>query len=153
FLLVHPVKEADSFTPALASVRAMQDILARVRPQFAGLEIGMTGLPVLETDEMDASNRDTNTAGWLALVGTALLYWITYRGLRYPLLTISTLLAGTGWAMGWLTLTVGHLNILSSCFAVMLIGIGDYSVLSIAHYEQERRAGKSVRDAMRHTTA
>ena len=36
---------------------------------------------------------------------------------------------GTAWAMGWLTLTVGHLNILSATFAVMLIGMGDYGVL------------------------
>jgi len=31
------------------------------------------------------------------------------------------LLVGTGVGVGWLTLTVGHLNILSAAFAVMLI--------------------------------
>ena len=42
--------------------------------------------------------------------------------------------------MGWLTLTVGHLNILSATFAVMLIGMGDYGVLWVMRYEAERQA-------------
>ena len=54
---------------------------------------------------------------------------MVYRGFRYPLMTVATLLVGTAWALGWMTLTVGHLNILSSAFAVMLIGMGDYGVL------------------------
>src|SRR5207302_1680645 len=81
--------------------------------------IGLTGLPVLETDEMDASNRDSNLAGWLALGGVALLYMVTYRGIRYPLITVVTLVAGTVWSMGWLTLPAGHLTILSSALAVL----------------------------------
>lgn len=150
-LLVRPVKESGSFTPALASVQALRSIIADDRGEFADCNFGLTGLPVLETDEMEASQSDTNRAGWLALGGVAALYLIVYRGLRRPLLTVVTLVTGTLWAMGWLTLTVGHLNILSSCFAVMLIGIGDYGVLWIAHYEEDRRAGRGVAAANRST--
>src|SRR5439155_6958087 len=73
-------------------------------------------------------------------------------GIWYPLLTVTTLLVGTAWAMGWLTLTVGHLNILSATFAVMLIGMGDYGVLWVMRYEQARRRGMDVRTALLHTT-
>jgi hopanoid biosynthesis associated RND transporter like protein HpnN len=55
--------------------------------------------------------------------------------------------------MGWLTLTVGHLNILSATFAVMLIGMGDYGVLWVTRYEEERTAGADVNTAMRTTAA
>src|SRR5439155_21439594 len=51
-----------------------------------------------------------------------------------------------------LTLTVGHLNILSATFAVMLIGMGDYGVLWVMRYEQARRLGMDVRLALLHTT-
>src|SRR5207253_7342964 len=61
-------------------------------------------------------------------------------------------LTGTAWAMGWLTLTVGHLNILSATFAVMLIGMGDYGVLWVMRYESARRRGADVRTALLHTT-
>src|SRR5437764_6876384 len=68
------------------------------------------------------------------------------------MLTVLTLLVGTAWALGWLTLTVGHLNILSATFAVMLIGMGDYGVLWVMRYEQARRQGTAVREALLHTT-
>lgn len=153
FLLVRPVKDAESFTPALRSVNALRELVAEVQPKFTDLQFGLTGMPVLETDEMDASQRDSNMAGWLAFGGVALLYLVVYRGFRYPFLTVATLMAGTFWAMGWLTITVGHLNILSSAFAVMLIGMGDYGVLIVTHYEGERKSGREVLGSIERATA
>ena len=46
----------------------------------------MTGLPVLETDEMIATQNDTKVASWLALAGVALLFLIAYRCFRYPMM-------------------------------------------------------------------
>ena len=34
----------------------MRAILAQVEPQFPGVKLGLTGLPVLETDEMELSD-------------------------------------------------------------------------------------------------
>src|SRR5207253_4137756 len=65
--------------------------------------------------------------------------------------TVCTLLVGIAWSLGWLTLTVGHLNILSATFAVMLIAMGDYGVLWVTRYEQARRGGMDVRAALIHT--
>jgi hopanoid biosynthesis associated RND transporter like protein HpnN len=152
FLLVRPKKEAGSFTGAKASVDKLRQIVAGVQPCFTELRFGCTGLPVLETDEMVASENDTRAASWLALAGIALLYLIVFRGIRYPALMVGTLLLGTVWAMGWLTLTVGHLNILSATFAVMLFGMGDYAVLWVMRYEQARQSGMEVRAALLHTT-
>src|SRR5262249_58649414 len=100
-----------------------------VRAEFEDLQIGLTGMPVLETDEMVAAENDTRMASWLAIAGVSLLFLIVYRRVSYPLLTVMTLLIGTAWAFGWLTLTVGHLNILSTPFAALLIGIGDFRAL------------------------
>jgi hopanoid biosynthesis associated RND transporter like protein HpnN len=152
FLLVRPIKEQGSFTAALKSVAAMRGIVAEARTSFPGLEFGLTGMPVLETDEMAAAQRDTQWASWLAIAGVAALFLVVYRGVAYPALTLITLLVGTAWALGWLTATVGHLNILSATFAVMLIGMGDYGVLWVMRYEQARRNGFDVRSALLHTT-
>jgi hopanoid biosynthesis associated RND transporter like protein HpnN len=153
FLLVRPIKEKGSFTAALKSVDAMHGIVADARTSFPELQFGLTGMPVLETDEMAAAQRDTQWASWLAVGGVALLFLVVYRGLAYPTLTLVTLLVGTAWALGWLTLTVGHLNILSATFAVMLIGMGDYGVLWVMRYEQARRGGADVQSALLHTTS
>src|SRR5438128_5284192 len=101
---------------------------------------------------MAASQKDTERASWLAIGGVALLYLVVFRSFRFPALTVGTMLIGTAWAMGWMTLTVGHLNILSATFAVMLIGMGDYGVLWVMRYEQARRQGADVRSALLHTT-
>lgn len=152
FLTCRPVKEKGSFTSCLKSVAVLRCILKTVQSRFPGIDLGLTGLPVLETDEMAAAQNDTATASWLAIGGVTLLFFLVYRGLRYPLLTVVTLLTGTGWAIGWTTLTVGHLNILSATFAIMLIGMGDYGVLWVMRYDQARRQGMTVREALLHTT-
>jgi hopanoid biosynthesis associated RND transporter like protein HpnN len=152
FLLVRPIKDTASFTYARKSVSAIRHIVADTRADFPGVEFGVTGLPVLETDEMTAADHDTRLASWLAIAGVMMLFFLVYRGIWYPLLTVATLLIGTAWAMGWLTLTVGHLNILSATFAVMLIGMGDYGVLWVMRYEQARQRGADVRTALLHTT-
>ncbi len=139
-LTCRPKKAAQSFTPAKEANAAMRAILAEVEPRFPGVQLGLTGLPVLETDEMVLSDVDSTRASWLALLGVAVLYFVVYRGFRYPLLTLATLVVGTVWALGWATITVGHLNILSATFAVMLIGLGDYGVLWVAQYDECRAA-------------
>jgi len=150
-LTCRPRKATESFTPAKEANAAMRAILAEVTPQFPGVSLGLTGLPVLETDEMELSDTDTQRASWLALLGVAVLYLVVYRGPRYPLLTIASLVVGTLWALGWATITVGHLNILSATFAVMLIGLGDYGVLWIAQYDEARRRGEGVEEALQST--
>lgn len=148
FLTVRAAREKDGgFTFAQRSIDRLREILSVVEAKSPGVRIGLTGMPVLENDEMVSTQDDSTRASWLALLGVAVLYFIVYRGLRYPLMTVAALLVGTVWALGWLTLTVGHLNILSSAFAVMLIGMGDYGVLWVTRFSQERTAGHSIADA------
>lgn len=150
-LTCRPKKASQSFTPAKEANAAMRAILADVGPRFPDVALGLTGMPVLETDEMALSDADSMRASWLALLGVAVLYLVVYRGFRYPLLTVTTLVVGTLWALGWASVTVGHLNILSATFAVMLIGMGDYGVLWVVRYDEARTRGESVPAAMRHT--
>ena len=47
------------------------------------------------------------------------------------------------WSLGWATLTVGHLNILSVTFAPILIGLADNLGIHLAaRYSEERAAGR-----------
>src|SRR6185295_3627973 len=62
FLLVRPVKVPGSFTAAQPSVAALRTVVDTVRPQYPDLDFGLTGLPVLETDEMVAAEHDTRLA-------------------------------------------------------------------------------------------
>jgi uncharacterized protein len=152
FVLARPVKADEHlFRPASEAVKVVRSLLDGLRQRFPDLTFGLTGLPVLENDEMAASDEDTALAQWLALGGVALLYLVVYRGLRYPFMTVATLLAGTVWALGLTTMTIGYLTIISATFAVMLIGMGDYGVLWVMRFQEERKRGLDIPAAMRRT--
>ena len=145
--------DKDGFTFAQKKADRLREIVAECGAKHPEVRIGITGIPVLENDEMASTESDSKMAGWIALGGVLILYLAVYRTLRTPLMTISAMLAGLSWSLAWLTLTVGHLNILSSAFAVMLIGMGDFGVLWVTRFAQERGAGASIEEANRITAA
>ncbi|HKS38667.1 MAG TPA: MMPL family transporter, partial [Verrucomicrobiae bacterium] len=70
-------------------------------------------------------------------------------GVRHALLANLVLLMGIAWSFGYLTLVIGHLNILTITFVPMLIGIAiDFGVHLITRYEEELRQGKTERQAI-----
>ncbi|TVQ33563.1 MAG: hypothetical protein EA376_02005 [Phycisphaeraceae bacterium] len=112
----------------LRAVRTMQ--------RFATIEAGVTGVPVLEADEATQSLDDASKATALALALIAILMMFVYRGAVVPLLAIASLLLGVAWSFGWLTLAVGHLQLLSVVFVVILLGLGvDTAIHLIARLE------------------
>ncbi|NQU19735.1 MAG: MMPL family transporter, partial [Candidatus Nealsonbacteria bacterium] len=65
------------------------------------------------------------------------LFVAGFGGVRHPLMTVAALLLAMGWSFGYITLAVGHLNILSISFGVILIGLGiDFGVHYVARYLQ-----------------
>ena len=75
-----------------------------------------------------------------------LLFVAGFGGVRHALLANVVLLIGMAWSFGYVTLAVGHLNILSMSFTVTLIGIGiDYGVYYVARYLQVRGENASLR--------
>lgn len=139
FVLVSPVPDrGNPLNANKASVDRLRCLVSETQHRHSALEIGVTGLPVLEHDEMEASQNDTTRSSWLAFAGVLALYVLVFRSWRAPLISALPLMMGTVLALGWAALTIGHLNLLSATFAVMLIGMGDYSVLYVSRYLAER---------------
>ncbi len=68
-------------------------------------------------------------------------------------MALVALLVPMGWSFGYILLTVGHLNILSSAFATIVIGLGsDYGVYHIAQYLRYRAEKMSTFEALLATT-
>ncbi|MSU20559.1 MAG: RND transporter, partial [Pedosphaera sp.] len=60
-----------------------------------------------------------------------------------------SLIVGLGYTMGYTTLTVGHLNILTITFLPILIGLAiDFGVHLITRYEEELRDGRPELEAL-----
>ena len=85
-------------------------------------------------------------ASLVSMIGVGLLFVAGFGGVRHALLANLILLVGMAWAFGYVTLAVGHLNILSVTFTVTMIGIGiDFGVYYVARYLQLRGESHDLR--------
>ena len=131
------------------AVARIRELIALTQVEVPGLNVGLTGEPVLEVDEMDQSQRDSTIASIVSLVGCALIFIYGYKSTGRPLKAVFALIIGLGYTMGFTTLTVGHLNILTITFVPILIGLAiDFGVHLITRYEEELRNGRSELESM-----
>lgn len=128
-------RDVDGRGGSIAALRGhLQEL--RALPEFAGLRAGVTGVPVLESDETVQSTRDASLASAISLALIALLLIVVYRGFVVPILAVVALLCGMALSFAWATLAVGHLQLLSVTFASMLLGLGiDVAIHIIARLE------------------
>jgi uncharacterized protein len=152
FVLANPRTDAGDFNRFRSAVQNIRHDIRELQRAYPGIEVGITGKAILESDEMAVGQRDMAIATLISLVGVALLLIVFYRGVVHPILAVVTLIIGMTWSLGLTTLTLGHLNIFTIMFAPMLVGLGmDYSIHFTTRYQAERRAGKSVPEALTQT--
>ena len=154
FVLLRFKNVESEFARGGAAVVALRKIIEAGRADHAGTWIGLTGMPVIEYDEMQASQADMVWTNVLSLIGVVLLFVAGYGGMRHAMLACGVLLLGMAWSFAFVTLVVGHLNILSAAFAVILIGLGiDFGIHYVSSYLRLRKVGHDCRDALITTAA
>jgi len=152
FLLVRMESETGGRGGDDAALNELRMLVADINERHASVSIGITGMPVLESDEMRSSQIDMTQASVLSLFGVALLFIAGFGGLRRPLLAVAVLLLALAWSFGFLTLAIGHLNLLSVAFGAILIGLGiDFGVHYIAQYLEVRKDTDDCKEAIRRT--
>jgi hopanoid biosynthesis associated RND transporter like protein HpnN len=149
FMLVEDHPAGSGFVKHSAPLAALRTHLEALRHDFPDVQAGVTGGKALANDEMLTSQRDNALASVIALTGVAMLFIVGFREVWSPLLVVASLTIGLCWTLGFTTLTVGHLNILSITFAPILIGLADnFGVQLVARYGEERSRGRDFRTAM-----
>lgn len=136
-------------TDAGPAIERLRTLVAETKLEVPGVNADITGGPVLELDEMNQSQRDSILATLLALVLVGVIFVYGYNETGRPLKAILCLIVGLCYSMGYTTLTVGRLNILTITFAPMLVGMAiDFGVHLITRYEEELRHGLNPQLAM-----
>jgi hopanoid biosynthesis associated RND transporter like protein HpnN len=148
-LLIPGSGDPASFSPHEKTIRAVRDILQATAPGHPGVRFGLTGEPVLMDDELKLSTKDMAIASSVAFVLISALFVVSYREIVRPLLAIASLLCALVWSLGFTVLTIGHLNIISQAFVLMLLGLGiDFGIQMLGRYEEERSKGLDVEAAL-----
>lgn len=128
-----------------------QEVLP-VQKEFPNVTVGVTGGPALNSDQFKISERDTALASAFAFVSTAILFVLAFKSFARPFLGLATLAISMTWVFGFATVTVGHLNLFSLSFIVILVGQGTYyGVHVVARYEEELQRGRGVERAIEET--
>ena len=152
-LMIHPrVEKGTAEALHEATVPKLRRIMAQVQTQFPDVKINLTGEPVLDYDEMLQSQNDATKATALTFVLICILFAAGFREVLRPLMAVVTMIIVLAACMGYATLSVGHLNMITVTFAVMILGLGiDLGIQFIARYEEELKKGTERAEALRMT--
>jgi hypothetical protein len=149
FILVEPISQVGSFTDDREAIEGIRATIGALKASFPGVQIGVTGKPVLSNDEMTAAFRDSERATVLAFILTLVLVLVAFMRLRKPILMLAVLAVSLCWSMGAATFVVGHLSLFSVMFIPIVIGVGiDYGIYFLFRYEEELFLGRSMREAL-----
>jgi uncharacterized protein len=154
FILAEPGSESGSFTGNRAAIEGVRATVARLKREFPGINVGVTGKPALSNDEMTAAFGDSQRATYLAFGLTLALLVGAFLRVGKPLIMLAVLALSLCWAIGAATLVIGHLSLFSVMFISIVIGIGiDYGIYFLFRYEEELFLGRNLREAIEITAA
>lgn len=143
---------ADAARSSDRAVEAARTVQEAFQVRYPDLQIGLTGMPAINCDEMRQAQYDSTRATILSLVGVILLFWAAFHNLTRPIMAMLSLVVALVWTLGFLTVTIGHLNVLTVCALPMLVGLGiDFGIQVISRYEEERLEGHAPTEAMSQT--
>lgn len=146
---VVPELRAGELVAVGAAIESVRGLLSELRQRYPDVEFGLTGAEVAEADETAAATWDSTWTSILAAIFIAALLLFTFRGWRMPVLILVTLSVAMAWAFGFLTLAVGHLQVISVVFTVMLLGLGvGFGIHLGWRYELARPRSASFEEAL-----
>src|SRR5262249_3782569 len=95
------------------AVRHLCELVDQLKYEVPGVNVGVTGSPVLAHDEMMQSRKDTTVASIASLIICALIFIYGYKETGRPVKATVCLVVGLAYTLGFATLAIGHLNILT----------------------------------------
>ncbi len=153
FIVVTPILNFQELLPAEKPIAAIRNIIAEsTTGDLSTVHVHMTGEVVLEDEEMETVTKSMTVAGIVSMILVCATLWIAYRSFKLMFATFFSLNMGLVLSLGFATVAIGHLNLISIAFAVLFIGMGDaYSSHFCLRYRELVLRGESQRDALRDT--
>ena len=149
YVAILPDKDQGALNQIEEPLRYAREVVDEVQARHPKLAVGLTGRPVIYSDEMEASGRDMTIATIFAIIAVGLMFILAFKSFMRPLLAVLSLVLALCWTIGATTLFIGHLNIFAMVFGVVLVGLGiDFGIHLLAHYRHGLERGLGVRDAL-----
>ena len=92
FILLRLLEEdKQSFAQNDESIKVLRQLAADVRSRHPGTKIGLTGLPIIEHDEMQSSEKSMSAATILSFVGVLAVMIVAFGGFRHAIMAMAAL--------------------------------------------------------------
>lgn len=151
-VLIFPKLESDEgwvLAPVVHEIRRARD-RALAHPSAKALSADLTGAPALAVDELASIEASSISTAVLSAGGILLLLLWVFRSFRHAAITIVPLLVGIAITLGFVELWYDGLNLVTSSFMSVLMGLGiDFGVHIVLRYKEERGSGSAVHPALR----
>jgi len=134
--LLAAVRQAEADARAELEAESGEGLPVRVR---------LGGNYALALQESALIRHDVQRNLWVSLLAVSALYWLCYRRFAALLYSSLPLLVGQALTFGLAWIALRQLNMASSAFTALLMGLGtDFTIVMYARYVEERRAGHSL---------
>ncbi len=98
FVLLRIAVGKDELARGSEAVHSLRELIADAELRHPGVKIGLTGLPIMENDEMQSSQSSMTWGSIISFIGVVIVVIAGFGGIRHALLANIVLLIGTAWA-------------------------------------------------------
>ena len=150
-VLIYPALESDEgreLKPLVDRIRGARD-RALAGLNAPGLEADLTGAPALAVDEVASIQQGSQVSSVLSTAGIFVLLMAAFRSIRHVAVAQVPMLASMVLTLGFVQVVYGGLNLVTSSFMSVLLGLGiDFSVHLLYRYGEARERGEAERQAL-----
>lgn len=149
-MFVKPTFPVDEMDKSTTLIHTLEDLVGQTKLKYNSIRLaGTSGTMALAVQETDAAADDMTYTSLLSFILIIALFIVSFRMWSAPLLAAISLIVGILWTTGFASLTIGSLNMMTSMFAVVLIGLGiDFNIHIISAYNENRALGASINMAI-----
>ncbi|RME74067.1 MAG: hypothetical protein D6785_16265, partial [Planctomycetota bacterium] len=131
---IFPTVTSDDYEPLKLFLGEVEKVFQKIIEKEGG-KVFFSGSPKLTVDEGEDSNRDMKTLSLIAVIGVGFIFMFFFGRILWPLLAIFVLGFAILWTFGAAVFLFGYLNIISTVFAVVLVGLGiDFGIHFIERF-------------------
>lgn len=153
-LSVKPTFDVMDIPKDIAATDTIEAVLEHINKKYPNVRAGLTGVIPLQKYEDEYMKKTLGISSVLALLLVIILFILTFRMWSAPILAGLNLVIAIIITAGIVGITIGRLNMMTSVFAVILIGLGiDYAIHIISVYNEQRNVHKDPVTAMEETFA
>ena len=150
-VLVYPALQSDEgreLKPVVEKIRGARD-RALAASKAPALHADLTGVPALAVDELASLQQGSQVTSVWSTVGIFLLLMGVFRNLRHVGVALVPMLVSMVLTLGFVQLAFGGLNLVTSSFMSVLMGLGiDFSVHLLWRYGEARARGETLGHAL-----